>query len=221
MNGVRRLKRMAELGLFPLGIVLFPESAYPLHIFEERYKLLINNCIKNDVEFGICYLNSKGMSHIGCSAVVSDVIKKYPDGRMDILIAGVKRFRILNFSDGKTPYYSATIEYFEDDDNEYDLIKLYECTDLFNQIADNIKSVKVDPIIVEELKVTKPSFFISQKSGMSPEQRQAILEMRNENQRLIYIIRHLKRLFPVVKEAEFISEMIKNDGYLKPGQFKF
>lgn len=208
---------MKTLGLFPLNIVLFPESAYPLHIFEDRYKLLINDCFDNNKPFGINFITSKGMNHIGCSAIISDIFKKYPDGRMDILVAGVQRYKILTLKDGITPYYIAEVDYFEDDIENYNIAKLYECTDIFNDVASKIKSVKIDRINPDQLKTKMPSFLIAQKSGLSPEQKQALIEMRNENTRLEYLIKHLKRLTPMIMQSETINQIIKNDGYIKPG----
>ncbi len=208
---------MNTLGLFPLNIVLFPESAYPLHIFEDRYKLLINDCYDKSKPFGINFITSKGMNHIGCSAVVSDIFKHYPDGRMDILVAGVKRYKILNMKDGITPYYTAEVDFFEDDIQNYNIVKLYECTDIFNEVASKIKSVKIDKINPDQLVTKKPSFLIAQKSGLSPEQKQALLEIRSEDTRLDYLIKHLKRLTPMIMQSETINQIIKNDGYIKPG----
>jgi Lon protease-like protein len=212
---------MPLIGIFPLNIVLFPESAYPLHIFEDRYKLLINKAFNEKIEFGVNYINKQGISHVGCSALVSDIIQNYPDGRMDILIAGIQRYRILHFSDGKTPYYSAEIDFFTDDNEILDDISLIECIDVFNQIAENINTVKIDKIKFNELKTNNPSFFIAQKSGMTPDQRQKLLEIRSENSRLNNLINHLRKLLPIVREAETVTRIIKNDGYLKPNTGKY
>lgn len=207
---------MKTLGLFPLNIVLFPESAYPLHIFEDRYKILINDCYDNSLPFGINFINSKGMNHIGCSAIVSDIFKRYPDGRLDVLVAGIQRYKIINMKDGITPYYTAEIEYFNDDFPNYNIVKLYECTDIFNEVASKIKSVKIDKINPDQLKTKMPSFLIAQKSGLSAEQKQALIEIRSENSRLDYLIKHLKRLTPMIMQSETINQIIKNDGYVKP-----
>src|SRR2546423_15088488 len=74
--------------LFPLGIVLLPSEVVPLHIFEERYKLMIAECLENDSEFGIVWLSDDGLREVGCTARVSQVMKELEDGRMNILVAG-------------------------------------------------------------------------------------------------------------------------------------
>lgn len=207
---------MKNIGIFPLNLVLFHESAYPLHIFEDRYKTLIKECYDQSITFGITYLTPQGMNHIGCSAIVSDIFKSYPDGRMDILIAGVKRFKITNLKDGVKPYYTAEVEYFDDDQPQLNILKLYQCTDLFNQVVAKIKTVKIDNIYPDQLKTSKPSFLIAQKAGLSTEQKQTLIEMRSENERLDYLTNHLKKLTPIIMQSETISQIIKNDGYFKP-----
>lgn len=207
---------MNVIGLFPLNIVLFPESVYPLHIFEDRYKTLINESYASGKPFGINYMNNKGINHTGCSAIVSDIFKKYPDGKMDILVSGITRFNIINMQDGETPYYTAEIEYFDDNEEEFDYANLSECIDLFNEAVEKIKSIKIDKIDSTNLKTNKPSFLIAQKSGLSPEQKQTLLEMKSENQRLQYLIRHIKRLAPIILKAETINNIIRFDGYIKP-----
>lgn len=211
---------MKKIGLFPLSIVLFPDSAYPLHIFEERYKELMKDCIENEDEFGINFMTSSKMAEVGCTARISDIMKKYPDGKLDILVVGVKRFRVKHFTEGEKPYYLAEIEYFDDDDLAVDKLMLINCLDLFNTIADKIRTIKIDKININKLETEQPSFQIAQKAGMTAEQKQILLEMRSENTRLGYLSNHLRKLLPIVNEAESITKIIKNDGYIKPNLYK-
>src|SRR5918997_5227503 len=81
--------------LFPLGIVLLPHEVVPLHIFEERYKLMIGECLDADGEFGIVWLADDGLREVGCTARVTQVLDRFDDGRLNILVAGVSRFRLL------------------------------------------------------------------------------------------------------------------------------
>ena len=83
-----------KLNLFPLGIVAFPNKSIPLHIFEDRYKRMINDCIDNGNEFGIIYQNIKGIAEFGCTVSVTKLLKRYPDGRMDILSKGNRIFKL-------------------------------------------------------------------------------------------------------------------------------
>ena len=99
--------------LFPLGVVLVPDSQLPLHIFEERYKLMINMCLDEKKVFGIVYFNGNEVSNIGCTARILKVQKRYADGRMDIITCGDRRFLIHELIDEKA-YLQAGIEYFDD-----------------------------------------------------------------------------------------------------------
>lgn len=104
------------LGLFPLGLVLLPGEVVPLHIFEERYKRLIHER-ESGGEFGIVLVEDDGLRECGCAARVADVVERLDDGRMNILVQGVRRFRIVELrepQDSEREYLSAVVEYYDD-----------------------------------------------------------------------------------------------------------
>jgi len=82
------------LPLFPLDLVLLPESPLPLHIFEPRYKLMVGECLRTREQFGVVRATASEMARIGCTAEIVDVLRAYPDGRMDILTMGRRRFQV-------------------------------------------------------------------------------------------------------------------------------
>ena len=100
--------------LFPLGLVLIPHELVPLHIFEERYKLMIGECLDQESEFGIVWLSDDGLKEIGCSARVSKVLERFEDGRLNILIEGTTPFRLIRRIDD-LPYPAGDIQPLEDD----------------------------------------------------------------------------------------------------------
>lgn len=210
---------MIKIGLFPLGIVLLPESSIPLHIFEERYKTLINDCNEKGSVFGINLVNSIDMNEVGCTAKIEKILKRYPDGKIDLIITGIQRYKIINFSEGDKPYYIGEVEYYDDEVNEYEYVLFQEAAEHFNKIVTGISTIKIDPIYPEKVTSQKPSFIIAQKSGLSIDQRQQLLEMKSEDERLEYLIEHLKTMMPVIKESEIINKIIKNDGYFPPRNF--
>ncbi len=213
---------MDNIGLFPLSIVLFPESYYPLHIFEERYKNLINDCVDQNTDFGINLVISSKIYDIGCTAAVVDVINEYEDGKMDITVQGVDRFMIKNMKISDRLYNTAEVDYFDDDDKNDELpqdeenMLLQECIGYYNTIADIVQSLAIKKMDVNNLKTKRPSFIIARKSGMSLKQKQELLEMKSENKRLMTLRKHLKEILPLLKNAEMINRVIKNDGYFKP-----
>jgi len=108
------------LPLFPLGTVLVPQELLPLHIFEERYKEMIGLCLEakragtGNSEFGVVQVEDKTIAMLGCTARIINVTRRYPDGRMDILTEGARRFEILLTNEEKT-YLQGAVEYFDDD----------------------------------------------------------------------------------------------------------
>jgi Lon protease-like protein len=105
------------LPLFPLQVVLFPRTALPLHIFEERYKQMIADVSRANSEFGVVLAGEKGIVNTGCTATVEKVLKKYPDGRMDLISIGRRRFEIILLNDEK-PYLRGAVEFFDDEGSD-------------------------------------------------------------------------------------------------------
>ena len=114
---------MAEvlLPLFPLEVVLLPEAPLPLHIFEDRYKRMIGECLEaqsqgsDREEFGVVLAREAEMQKVGCSARILEVTRRYDDGRLDILTAGTRRFEVLYTKDEK-PYLEGGVVFFDDEE---------------------------------------------------------------------------------------------------------
>jgi ATP-dependent Lon protease len=103
------------LPLFPLQLVAFPGSAIPLHIFEERYKEMVGEAEARSSEFGIVLAKEGGIANAGCTVVVEKVLRRYPDGRFDLIARGQRRFEILSL-DQEKDYLRGEVEYFFDED---------------------------------------------------------------------------------------------------------
>ena len=108
---------MADIPLFPLNVVLMPGTPLPLHIFEERYKLMVNECLDSETEFGMVLADESGTRQVGCTARIVELVQRYEDGRLVILVEGSRRFRLKNILTGK-PYYVGEVEYLEDEQEE-------------------------------------------------------------------------------------------------------
>ncbi len=148
--------------LFPLGLVLLPEMVLPLHIFEERYKKMIGQCLDQNQEFGIVYFDGTRIQEAGCTARILRVLKRYDDGRMDIVTKGEKRFRIMNVSDTEA-YLQARIVYFSDELEEEteEFEKLASEGVEFSKQLDALEGKKGDYSFVENLDFRLISFLIS------------------------------------------------------------
>ncbi|MCU1338983.1 MAG: peptidase lon domain protein [Bryobacterales bacterium] len=105
------------LPLFPLQVVLLPGSQLPLHIFEDRYKEMIGEVLREEVEFGVVLASEKGIVNTGCTATVDRVLREYSDGRLDILTRGRRRFEILLLNDERS-FLRGAVEFFDDEQAE-------------------------------------------------------------------------------------------------------
>jgi len=103
------------LPLFPLQVVLLPGSELPLHIFEDRYKEMIAEVLRDKLEFGVVLASEKGIVNTGCTAAVDRVLREYPDGRLDILTRGRRRFEVLLLNDERS-FLCGAVEFFDDDE---------------------------------------------------------------------------------------------------------
>src|ERR1035438_4122593 len=100
--------------LFPLQVVVFPRTHLPLHVFEERYKEMIGNAIRDHSEFGVVLAKEEGIVNAGCTVTVEKVLETYPDGRMDILTRGLRRLEIVGLN-GDKDYLQGEVSFFDDD----------------------------------------------------------------------------------------------------------
>src|SRR5918998_191988 len=101
-----------EFPLFPLGLVALPGELVPLHIFEERYKTMVGECLEADSEFGIVWLGDDGLKANGCACEVAEVVERMPDGRLNIVCRGTRPFRVLERVE-HLMYPAATVEWLE------------------------------------------------------------------------------------------------------------
>ena len=104
------------LPLFPLQVVVFPRTPLPLHIFEERYKEMVGSAMRDSSEFGIVLAKEEGIVNSGCTVTVEKLLQMYPDGRMDVLTRGQRRFEIVSLNEEKE-YLQAEVNFFDDDDS--------------------------------------------------------------------------------------------------------
>ncbi|MDA3843949.1 MAG: LON peptidase substrate-binding domain-containing protein [Candidatus Kapabacteria bacterium] len=212
---------MEKIGIFSLKKVLFPDSLVPLHIFEERYLRLVHEAYNNKYVFGINLDASVKVFETGCIAEIVDIVKEYTDGRKDILIKGGRRYRMNSYGKSDQLWNTAEIEYFNDREEDADKALAEQCISKYNEIAEKVKKQfyikKLDASNATDLRL---SFLIAQKSGMSLVERQNLLGMTSENERLKILMSHFNKMLPLIKEAGLISEIIRNDGYYDPKYFK-
>ncbi len=122
-----------KIALFPLDMVLFPGVPLPLHIFEERYQEMVGECLAGSLEFGVVRAQREGLAIAGCTAAIAKVLRSYPDGRIDILCEGKRRFEIEQL-DNSREFLQAEVDFFEDDPLEASREERAECVALHLEV---------------------------------------------------------------------------------------
>ena len=202
--------------LFPLGLVLLPQMPLPLHIFEERYKLLIGECLANNKEFGIVYFNGTDIQAIGCTASIQKVLKRYEDGRLDILTLGENRFEISAMYDHK-PYLQAAVTLFDDEleDNTTASQKLADNgINLLKQFA-GISGAQGEYGFDEIMDLKSISFLIAGCEGFNYEEKQKFLEMSSTSERLEKSVGSLAKIIERTKITAEIQKIIGGNGNMR------
>ncbi len=165
--------------LFPLDMVLLPEEVVPLHIFEERYRTMIGECLEQESEFGIVWAGEEGLREVGCAAEVAQLIERTEDGRMNILVKGTRPFRLLRRIED-LPYPAGEVEWleqdFEADDEELAVEARRAYADLVEQVTDSRPS-EVDLAQLD-------AYGMAATIAFDASDKQELLELRSEQDRL-------------------------------------
>ena len=200
--------------LFPLNVVLFPQSQLHLHIFEERYRILISECITYDNVFGINLVHDQEVRKIGCTASVQEIVKRYDDGKLDIIVEGQRRFHLHNYVEAPHPYYSGRISWLEDIPEDVDELLCTRTVTLHNEFVKIVFPGIVKKVDINDIRKSR-SFHLVQKSGLDLIQKQVFLSMNSENNRLRFLIQHLESLLPLLGSKKTVDELAQNDGYIQ------
>jgi Lon protease-like protein len=168
-----------EIGLFPLGVVLLPTERIPLHIFEPRYRELIGECLEEGREFGLLLADDEGMRDVGTRAAVTNVLERFDDGRLNIVVEGRERFRLVELTSGRS-FQTGEVEPLDDTGDEPEPAAVERAVDLLKKLGE------IAGADVEELGVTgeAPSFELAARVDFEPQLKQQLLELRSEPERL-------------------------------------
>jgi Lon protease-like protein len=190
------------LPLFPLQVVLLPGAELPLHIFEDRYKEMMGEVIRDRLEFGVILANEKGIANTGCTAMIDKLLREYPDGRLDILARGRRRFEIVRLNDERS-FLQGSVEFFDDEEESPLAPEIRQrAIDGFNEMSK--ESVDLD--------MPQLSFRLAQPvSDLGF--RQSMLTSRSEADR----IRQLADFFPVhnlrQKRIQHVKDVAPKNGH--------
>jgi Lon protease-like protein len=199
-----------ELPIFELPLTLVPAERVPLHIFEERYRLMIGDCIDRDLPFGILLRDEDGVRSIGCSALVADVVERHGDGRMDIVVRGEAPFRVLDRFEAEE-WPAAMVEMIDVDDSTADLsAELEEAQEAFARL---LEAVGAEPARAE---ASSSAYPIAAQVEMPPIDKQLLLEEEDEGERLQSLSISLRKLHSGLLRARRDANQARTNGH-KPG----
>ncbi|HMD96846.1 MAG TPA: LON peptidase substrate-binding domain-containing protein [Terriglobia bacterium] len=203
------------LPLFPLELVLLPQEQLPLHIFEDRYKQMIGECLQaqergsGQQEFGIVLAKDEEIHSIGCTARIAKVAHRYDDGRMDILTVGQRRFEIL-YTNEERPYLRGGVEFFDDEpgDDAPPATDADSAIRQFRSMAQRLR--RVDDAAIEFKKPYRHlSFQIAGPLPLTPEFKQRLLVNRHEAERLRELT---KAMAQMMVEFDYLQEVGRKAG---------
>lgn len=200
------------LPLFPLQVVLLPGGELPLHIFEDRYKEMIGEVLRERHEFGVVLASEKGIVNTGCTATVDKVLRRYPDGRMDILARGRRRFEIVLLNDERS-FLRGSVDFFDDEQ------VLPGPAEIRTRAIEGFNALQAlsshQPLGAEEQKNPQLSFLLAEPVpdlGF----RQALLSTRSEAERLRQLADFLPSFVVKQRRIQHVKEIAPRNGHARP-----
>jgi Lon protease-like protein len=201
-----------EFPLFPLGLVALPNEAIPLHIFEERYKTMMNECLEKEHEFGIVWLSDEGLREIGCACAIEEVLERMEDGRMNLLARGTRPFRVLE-RQGHLAYPAGVVEFVEDrpDVPDSDLLSAAH-----QAYADLVKRATDRDLDGEEL-AGMTAYAMAATVDFGLDAKQGLLDLRSENARLRLVTRLFRAAIKRLDLVDRAQERARSNGKVRLG----
>jgi Lon protease-like protein len=202
---------MSLLPLFPLDTVLLPGIRLPLHIFEQRYREMVAECIEASRPFGVVRARESTMAEMGCTAEIVEVTKKYDDGRYDIVTVGKQRFEVLEVNRERN-FLQGRVAFIEDDpeeDAEGGAEQRKQALELFEAISEILGNE-------ETIDTASPclSFQIAGALPIDLDFKQALLDIRSENERLLGLVEFFEAIMPKLKKASRRREKAGGNGHV-------
>ena len=201
-----------ELGLFPLGVVLLPTEQLPLHIFEDRYKELIGECLEDEGDFGLVYADDDGLRDLGTRARVVDVLTRFEDGRLNILVEGGERFRLTELTDGRS-FNTGVVSPIDDVDDPAESAAVEEAVKLFGALREVTES-EVD---APDTGVPQLSFALAAKVELPVDEKLALLAETSERLRMEHVQELLANALLTAQRVRRAAERASTNGKVDLG----
>lgn len=200
---------MALLPLFPLELVLLPGTPLPLHIFEPRYKEMIRECISTEAPFGVVRAFEEGIAEVGCTAEIITVTKEYPDGRMDLICEGRKRFEVIEVNRDRS-FLQAEVLIVPDDPEAAAQEERVKAVQLHLEILSLAGAVQ-DLSAADQNQL---SFYLAGSLPLDLDFKQKLLAMRSEAQRIQAVAAYLETILPQLKRAARARQTAGGNGHV-------
>jgi Lon protease-like protein len=203
---------MTEIGLFPLPLVLLPTERLPLHIFEERYRELIGECLDSGDEFGLVYADDDGVRDVGTRARVTEVLARLADGRMDVLVEGGDRFRLLELTTGRS-FHTGVVAPVEDEGVPAGSDAVERALRLF----DRLRELTGSEVDVPEADVAQLSYVLAARVEFSPRDKLELLSDVSERSRLERLCDLLETATATARSVRGAAERAATNGRVQQG----
>ncbi len=201
-----------DFPLFPLGIVALPGEMIPLHIFEERYKTMINECLEGEREFGIVWLSDDGLREVGCACAIDRVLEQLDDGRLNLLVRGTRPFRVLE-RQGHLPYPAGLIEFVHDREDTVDPALAKTAQEAYAELVKRATDRDPDP---DEL-AAMSAYAMAATVDFGLDAKQGLLDMRSENARLRLVTRLFRAAVKRLELVDRVQERARSNGKVRFG----
>jgi Lon protease-like protein len=199
-----------KIPIFPLEVVLFPEAALPLHIFEDRYREMVRLCLAEKIGFGVVCAQREGLAVVGCAAEIVQVLQEYPDGRLDILCQGTKRFEIENLDNSRS-YLQAEVDFFGDEGLPATRAKREECTALHFEVLELTGGEKTHRAFDLDRPV---AFRLAWTSPTDLSFRIELLALRSDAERTERLIAFYNAMLPKLRRGVQASTAVARNGHV-------
>jgi Lon protease-like protein len=188
---------LADFPLFPLALVALPGELVPLHIFEERYKTMMSECVESGTEFGIVWMSDDELKEIGCACTIERVLERLDDGRMNLLARGTRPFRVLE-RQAHLPYPAGVVEFMEDSAEEPDPKLVGDARATYADLVRRATDREPEDVELDEM----GAYDMAATVDFGLDAKQGLLDLRSENARL----RLVTRLFrAATKRLDFVD----------------
>jgi Lon protease-like protein len=203
--------------LFPLGIVALPSESVPLHVFEDRYRRMIEGCLGADSgsperEFGIVWLSDEELKPVGCACEIEEVLERMDDGRLNILARGTRPFRLLARQED-LPYPAGVVEFLTEHEEEVDAQAAQTAHELYRELVEQATDRRVEEADLNEL----DAYGMAATVEFGSEAKQELLELRSENARLRLLALLLRAAIKRVELVERAETRARSNGKVRFG----